>query len=263
MTTLDADEIVVETADYVRTLRINRPDRANSLSAGVLQRLSEAFLDAAEDPAVRAIVLTGTGDRTFCGGADLKEMNASDRQGGKFRPPMNRVERTLFEIVLETYKPTIAALNGHAVAGGLELALACDLRVAAEGVQLGMPEAKIGMGANFASVLLPRRLPMAVAMEMLFTGEYITAERAAHFGLVNAVVPRSELMERAGALARKIAANAPLSVRRLKEMALKGESLPAPAALRLDVGPNPYLSDDRKEGVQAYLERRAPQWQGR
>jgi enoyl-CoA hydratase len=126
-----------------------------------------------------------------------------------------------------------------------------------------MPEAKIGMGANFASVILPKRLPMAIALHMLFTGEYITAERAATLGLVNEVVPRERLAERAGELAEQIARNAPLSVRRMKEMALKGVDLPSSAALRLDVGPNPYTSEDRKEGVQAYLERRPPVWQGR
>jgi enoyl-CoA hydratase len=256
-------DVVVTNEGFVRYLRINRPERANALSANVSRLLVAALLAANDDPGVRVIVLTGTGERVFCAGADLKEMGESDRAGAAFRPPMQRAERAVLEVVLETYKPTIAALNGHAVAGGFELALGCDLRIAAPGIQLGMPEAKIGMGANFASVMLPKRLPMAIALEMLFTGEYISAERAAQHGLINAIVAREELAERVAQVAGQIARNAPLSIRRMKEMALKGVDLPASAALRLDVGPNPYTSEDRKEGVRAYLERRPPVWQGR
>ncbi|MCA1646839.1 MAG: enoyl-CoA hydratase/isomerase family protein [Chloroflexi bacterium] len=260
---MDEQDVVATTAGHVRMLRINRPQRANALSANVSRLLVAGLLAANDDPDVRVIVITGTGERTFCAGADLKEVREADHAGAAFRPPMQRAERAVLEVVLETYKPTIAALNGHAVAGGFELALGCDLRIAAEGVQVGMPEAKIGMGANFASVILPKRLPMAIALQMLFTGEYITAERAATLGLINEVVPRERLAERVGRLAEQIAGNAPLSVRRMKEMALKGADLPTSAALRLDVGPNPYTSEDRKEGVQAYLERRPPVWQGR
>jgi enoyl-CoA hydratase len=257
------DDVIVTTAGHVRSLRINRPERANALSTNVSRLLVTELLAANEDPDVRVIVITGTGERTFCAGADLKEMREGDSAGAAFRPPMQRAERSVFEVVLETYKPTIAALNGHAVAGGFELALSCDLRIAGEGVQVGMPEARIGMGANFASILLPKRLPMGIALQMLFTGETISAERAASFGLINEVVPRDRLAERVTELAERIAQNAPLSIRRMKEMALKGVDLPTSAALRLDVGPNPYTSEDRKEGVQAYLEKRPPMWQGR
>jgi enoyl-CoA hydratase len=260
---MDDQDVVINTTGHVRTLRINRPDRANALSTNVSRRLVEALLEADADREVRVIVITGTGERTFCAGADLKEMRELDSTGGTFRPPMHRAERAVLEVVLETYTPTIAALNGHAVAGGFELALGCDLRIAAEGIHVGMPEAKIGMGANFASVVLPKRLPMAIALEMLFTGEYITAERATQLGLINEVVPYERLAQRVAELAERIASNAPLSVRRMKEMALKGVDLPTSAALRLDVGPNPYTSEDRKEGVRAYLERRPPIWQGR
>jgi enoyl-CoA hydratase len=170
--------------------------------------LVEGLLEANEDNEVRVIVITGTGERTFCASADLKEMRELDSSGGTFRPPMQLAERAVLEVVLETYKPTIAALNGHAVAGGFELALGCDLRIAAEGIHVGMPEAKVGMGANFASVVLPKRLPMAIALEMLFTGEYISAERAAQLGLINEVVPLQRLTERVVQLADRIARNA-------------------------------------------------------
>jgi enoyl-CoA hydratase len=256
-------ELLIETRGHVRLLTINRPDRRNSLSRSLMGDLVEAFLSSSEDPEVRAIVLTGTGDGAFCAGADLKEMREGDAAGTRFRPPMNQPGRNVFEVVTETFKPVIAALNGSAVAGGFELALACDIRIAAPGIKLGLPEAKIGMGANFGSVVLPKRIPLGVAMEMLFTGDYIDTETAERWGLVNRVVPRDAVLPEAIRLAERIAENAPLSVRRMKEVAVKGLELPLWSALRLDVGPNPYLSEDRKEGIRARLEGRRPQWQGR
>jgi enoyl-CoA hydratase len=141
--------------------------------------------------------------------------------------------------------------------------LACDLRVAATGIKLGLPEATIGMGANFGSVVLPKRIPMGIAMEMLLTGEYVSSEEAQRWGLVNRLVDADDVLSTALELAERIAANAPISVRRMKETAVKGLELPLWQALRLDVGPNPYLSEDRKEGIAAYLEKRAPNWSGR
>jgi enoyl-CoA hydratase len=159
--------------------------------------------------------------------------------------------------------PTIAALNGATVAGGFELALACDIRLAAPGIPMALPEARIGMGANFGSVVLPRRLPSGLAMEMLFTGDDITSEDAERWGLVSRVVPAERLLDEALDLADRIAANAPVSIRRMKETAVKTADLPLWQALRLDVGPDPYTSEDRKEGIAARLEKRAPRWTGR
>jgi len=177
--------------------------------------------------------------------------------------PMTGRYRNVFESVLETYKPTIAALNGPALAGGCELALACDLRLAADHAFLGMPEVKIGMGANFASVLLPRLVPRAIALEMLYTGETISAQDALRHGLVNRVVPKAELADATERFVRGIVANAPLTLRRYKEMSTKGWELSVHAALRLNAGPNPYLSEDREEGIRARLEKRPPRWKGR
>lgn len=258
-----APEYLVETRDHVRLLTINRPTRSNALSRSLQRGLVEQLLDAAEDPEVRVIVLTGAGERSFCAGADLKEINEKDGMQARFRPPMNHPERQLFEVVTETYKPVIAALNGSAVAGGFELALACDIRIAVAGIKLGLPESKIGMGANFGSVVLPKRIPFGIALEMLFTGDYITSEDAERWGLVNRIVPRERLMDEVMALATKIAENAPMSIRSMKEKAVKGLEMPLWTALRLDPGPNPYLSEDRREGIQAQLEKRKPQWKGR
>src|SRR5215218_7599884 len=253
--------LIVEDRGHVRVLTLDRPERRNALSSALQADLVEQFLTLVQD-GVRAVVLTGNGP-AFCAGFDLKEIRAADERGETFRPPMNRPGRNLFEVVTETPVPVVAALQGHAVAGGFELALACDLRVAAPGIKLGLPEATIGMGANFVSVVLPKRIPLGIALEMLLTGEYVTSEDAERWGLVNRIVEPDDVLPVALALAERIAANAPISVRRMKETAVKGLELPLWQALRLDVGPNPYLSEDRREGIAAYLEKRPPQWSGR
>ncbi|MGY1703476.1 enoyl-CoA hydratase/isomerase family protein [Geodermatophilus sp. SYSU D00697] len=254
--------LVVEDRGHVRVLTLDRPERRNALSSALQADLVEELLRCGEDGDVRAVVLTGTGP-AFCAGFDLKEIREGDRRGERFRPPMNRPTRSLFEVVSETPVPIVAAVNGAAVAGGFELALACDLRVAATGVPMGLPEAKIGMGANFGSVVLPKRIPMGIALEMLYTGEYVTSEVAERWGLVNRLVPADDVLPTALRLAETIAANAPISIRRMKETAVKALELPLWQALRLDVGPNPYLSEDRREGIAAHLEKRPPRWTGR
>jgi enoyl-CoA hydratase len=254
--------LLVRDEEHVRILTLNRPERSNALSRGVMDLLIAALLEADETKFVSVIVLTGAGDRTFCAGADLKEIRENDAGGSTFRPPMKRQERSVFEVLLETDKPTIAALNGHAVAGGLELALACDLRIVSSEARLGMPEAKRGMGALFASVVLPQLVPTAIALEWLFTGDYVSAQEAERWGLVNRVVAPDQVMPEAMALAAKIAANAPLTLRKIKATVRAGHALPISAALRLDVGPDPYRSADREEGIRAFVEKRPAQWRG-
>mgnify|MGYP002336075013 CR=1 FL=1 len=254
--------LIVETRGHVRVLTLDRPERRNALSTALQADLVEQLLTCAEDGEVRAVVLTGNGP-AFCAGFDLKEIREGDQRGEHFRPPMNRPTRSLFEVVTETPVPIVAALQRAAVAGGFELALACDLRVAARGIPMGLPEAKIGMGANFGSVVLPKRIPMGIALELLYTGEYVTSEVAERWGLVNRLVDGDDVLPTALSLAEAIAANAPISIRRMKETAVKGLELPLWQALRLDVGPNPYLSEDRTEGIAAHLEKRPPKWTGR
>lgn len=257
------DEVLYEVRDHVAYVTINRPERRNALDMVTTTTLIERFTEAGEDPEVWAILLTGAGDKAFCAGGDLKELDEIAREGRRFPMPMTGAERNLFEVVLETYKPVIAAINGPVLAGGCELALACDLRIAADHAVIGMPEAKRGMGANFATALLPRLVPRAIALQMLYTGDPLTSEEALHWGLFNSVVPREEIRERAEELIRRIVANAPLTLRRYKEMTTKGWELSVHQALRLNVGPNPYLSEDREEGIRAFVEKRAPQWAGR
>jgi enoyl-CoA hydratase len=247
---------------HVATITIDRPDRRNALAQASLAGLADAFVKAGTDSNVRVILLTGSGVAAFSAGADLKEADELALAGRAYPMPMSGTARNVFELILETPKPTVAALNGVALGAGCELGLACDVRIAAQHALIGLPEAKRGMGANFASVVLPRLIPRALALDMLYTGRTIDSEEALRIGLVCRVFPTDIFIDASRAYAAEFAANAPLTLQRYKHQAIKGWELPIHSALRLDVGPNPYASEDRIEGVRAFIEKRAPVWRG-
>ncbi len=256
--------LVTETREHVRVLTLDRPERRNALSSGLQADLVEELLDCAADIDVRAVVLTGNGP-AFCAGFDLKEIREHDQAGDSFRPPMNRPGRNLFEVLTETYVPVIAALTGHAVAGGFELALACDIRIAAPGIKLGLPEATIGMGANYGSVVLPKRIPTGIALELLFTGEYVTSEDAVRWGLVNRVVPAGQAFGAAMGLAQRIASRSAVAVRMGKRAFNRQLGLPLPDAYEAAsaVMVENLLAEDATEGIGAFIGKRQPVWRHR
>ena len=255
------DGLVYEVRDRVAWMTLDRPHRLNALSTQLSADIASAANEAAEDPDVWAVVIRGAGNRAFSVGKDLKELNQNDSAG---RPPatpmLGRARNNVFEAVLEIPKPVIASIDGYCMAGGFELALACDLRIASDASIFGMPESRIGMGGNFASVLLPRLIPRALAAEMLYFSQRIDAQRALQIGLINHVVPAAEIAAFTDSFVADLMTFAPLTLRRYKEMMTKGWELPIPSALRLNVGPNPYTSSDRVEGVNAFLEKRSPVW---
>ena len=192
MTSDNNSEVLVSTENKVCLITINRPDVRNARDQATNLRMMDAIIDADHDPAIAMIAITGAGDRAFCAGADLKAARDQFDAVGHFRGPLDHPERTLMEVILDTRKPVMAIVNGPAIAGGFELALSCDLRVAADTAYFAVPEAKRGRGAHFASVVLPQIVPTAIAMEWLFTGRRVPVQEAERWGLINRVVPYRE-----------------------------------------------------------------------
>lgn len=259
----DDQDLLVHDDSGVRVLTLNRPAHANALSPQLSRGLAEAFVEAEDDDSVRVVVLAGAGGRHFCAGADLKVRAQANQASRPIRRPMRGTRRSLFEIVLENLKPTIAAVEGAAYGAGLELALSCDLRVCSSGATFCLPEARRGLSAHFGTVLLPQIVPRGIAFEMLYGGAPIGSERAYAVGLVNQVTPDGGALDAALGMAHAIAANAPLTVRRMKETVSKAQGQPTAVALRLNEGLSPLGSLDSREGARAFVEGRPPKWQGR
>ena len=258
---------VIETSMDQSTLilTINRPEAMNALSLEVRHLMAEAFEAAKHDTAVRAVIVTGAGDRAFSAGADLRERATLNAQGGL--PPSALWEQESdLQQGLEFWKPVIAAINGVALGGGCELAMSCDIRVAADHARFGLPEVTRGIipGAG-GTQRLPRLVPLGTALELLMTGRHINAQEAQRIGLVNHVVPLAGLLDRALEIAAEITKNAPLAVMAAKEAAYRGLNTTLQEGLRIE---NFHASvvrqtDDAREGPQAFIEKREPKYQGR
>ena len=237
----------------VALIRLNRPEVRNAVNLALTAELRAALAWLEGDDTLRAAVLTGAG-RFFCAGMDLAAFAAGERPG------LNDPDGFAGFVRADRSKPVIAAVNGGAVAGGFEIVLACDMVVAEQGAILGLPEVKRGLiAAGGGAFRLPRRLPPAIAAEMLLTGDPISADRAAALGLVNRVVAADALIPTALALAAKVAANAPLALRLTRQVALGAEDWAASDAAWATIA----TSDDALEGSRAFVEKRAPRWSGR
>lgn len=253
------DEVLFDVVDgSIAVITIDRPEQRNAINHGVMAGLRDAWHRLETDDALRVGILTASGDKAFCAGMDLKEAAAM-----KLAVPPRDMLPVLGDAIQVT-KPTIAAVNGIALAGGWLFAQMCDLCIAAEHATFGITEAKVGRGMPWAAPLI-HMLPQRIVMEIMLTARPITARRAYELGYVNEVVPREDLLDSALAMARNISANAPLTVKAARELVYLSTEMGRSAGLRAahHLFESVYLSADAQEGPRAFAEKRTPRWQGR
>ena len=253
----------IDTCNGIRTVTINRPDKLNALNAATLDALDAAFADAAADHSVRVVVLTGAGPKAFVAGADIAEMNRlSPVQGRDFSLRGTRMMRRVEKL----NKPVIAMINGFALGGGLELAMCCHLRIAADSAKLGQPEINLGLIPGFGgSQRLLRLCGRAATLELCLTGAPISAEHALQLGIVNRVVPAAELEAEATKLATQLANAAPLALRGMIDCVNVGSECGIEEGLEYESAQFGlmFATDDMREGTSAFLEKRKPGFHGR
>ena len=247
--------------DRIATFTINRPEAMNALNPDLLGEFYEAMVDFRDDPEVWVGIITGAGDRAFCAGADIEKTLPSLKKPTATPWLAPSVHMRGFDL----WKPLIAAINGMALGGGLEVALACDIRVCSERARLGCPEVTLGLLPGWGGTQrLPRMIPWCKAAEMLLMGRLIKADEAYRMGLVNIVVPPAEVLSTAKLWAQIICQAGPLAVRACKEAMVRGYSMPLDDGLRLECSLNSYLAttDDFDEGIKAFIEKRTPEYKG-
>lgn len=260
--TMAYTHLLVEKSEHIAEITINRPDKLNALNREVIDQLSRCFQELEQDGSVRCIILTGAGEKAFVAGADISEFaNFSVEQG---RDLSEEGHRKLFSLVEELNKPVIAAVNGFALGGGLELAMGCHIRIASDNARMGLPEVSLGVIPGYGGTQrLPRLVGKGRAMEMITTAQMINAETALNYGLVNHVVPQAELMDKAHEIAGKIIKNSPTAI---------GFAIQAVNALdnkevdgfqeEIELFGEAFGTGDFKEGTTAFLEKRKPDFKG-
>jgi enoyl-CoA hydratase len=260
---MSAEPVLYSVADHVATITLNRPEARNAMNTALREAMLRHFTALSVDDDVRVIVVTGAGDRAFSAGADIKEF-VDPLVPTQFREQRRRLD---FRGVMDRCsQPIIAAIRGVALGGGLELALACDIRIAGDDAMLGLTEVNLAIiPGGGGTQRLPRLIGRGKALEMILTGTRIDAAEALRLGLVERVVPAADVLESALALAHELAGKSPVALRYAKEAVVKGLELPLADGLRLEGDLSALLrtTEDRLEGARAFIEKRKPNWQGR
>jgi enoyl-CoA hydratase/carnithine racemase len=255
--------ILFEKKNAVAYVTVNRPDKLNALNMATMDDLRGAFHEIKADKEIRVVILTGSGEKAFIAGADIGELAQNDAVSAK---EYTHRGQSVLNLIENLGKPVIACINGFALGGGCEIALACTLRLASENARLGQPEVKLGIIPGYGGTQrLPRLVGKGVAMQLLLTGEMITAQEALRVGLVNEVTASTDLISRAEAIAQKIIANAPLAVQYTMEAVNKGMEIPQAEGLYLEATlfGMACATKDKKEGTTAFLEKRPAKFEGR
>lgn len=259
---MNGEEVLFKKEGPVAYITVNREKALNALNSAVMHRFEQIFLDLEDDQEVTVVVITGVGQKAFIAGADVKEI----KEAGDKRTELIRNGQEIFSKIRNSSKVVIAAVNGYALGGGCELALACDIRMASENARFGFPEVKLGLMAGYGGTqLLPRLIGPGRAKYVMFTGETLTAAEAYQFGLVEKVCSSENLMDEANKLAKKITSNGPFAIRACKRAINKGIELPLDNALKLELEEYDKVSHstDAEEGIIAFLQKRTPTFKGK
>jgi enoyl-CoA hydratase len=257
------ENILLEKKNAIAYVTVNRPKVLNALNMATMEELGAAFSEIKADAAIRVVILTGAGEKAFVAGADIGELAKQDAVSGKEYAHRGQA---VLDLIENLGKPVIACINGFALGGGCELALACTMRLASDNARLGQPEVKLGIIPGYGGTQrLPRLVGKGLAMQMVLSGEMISAQEAHRMGLVNEVVAAAELVPRAEAIATKIIANAPLAVQYAMEAVNKGMEMTLAEGLFLEASLFGVCcaTEDKKEGTAAFLEKRAAAFKGR
>jgi len=256
------DNIQCEIRKSTAVVTINRPEALNALNRQTLEEIISCFGELGKDSSVLGVIMTGSGDKAFIAGADISYMHGFDALAAR---EFGRLGQEAMAVIESFQRPVIAAVNGFALGGGCELALACDFRIASENAKFGQPEVNLGVTPGFGgSQRLPRLVGKGLASELLYTGDIIDAGEACRIGLVNRIVPQSQLMDECFAVAKKISMKGPVAVKLCKELVSSGMEMDLARACmyEADLFAMCFTSEDQKEGMTAFLEKRPPEFKG-